>query len=452
MSVRDRGLRHRLRRALSAAGVLALLGVSSLSADDSELGVVPYSPLHPLDLLRTPSIDSLAQKITVTLQGITFDSDYDNGSLLAVREAGTDTFDCDIYEEPGELGTSKYWFRFRLSGVAGRTVTLNIDHSANPRPVVSTGGGTWRRMTSAEAPNLSRVVLTFTAQQSSAELAFFFPLGYGEINDRVSELVQAGVGGSISELGSSYQGRPMWLVTVTDPAVPDGGKRRVWLHARAHAGEVTASHTMLGFLEQVLEDSPLGRRLRRGCIFNVLPTQNCDGVFLGLTRWDSQGIDPERQWPNPSRIPEVANIRARVDEFMAGPNPIECALNLHSTVGNYADSFFWKHVRPSVTANFEMIEQRYIDSVDHATPLFDNLAPQTSQLSPNLFIESYFWNHWGEAVMALTYEGHYYRRITDAAYITDADYRALGRALAAAMVEYFDLPDVPSGMEGLLLR
>jgi len=82
------------------------------------------------------------QKITKTVDGITFTSDYDNGSLEDVSSVGIDEFDCTIYEEPGALGTAKYWFRFKMTGVAGRTITLNIDHSRNPRPVISLDGVT----------------------------------------------------------------------------------------------------------------------------------------------------------------------------------------------------------------------------------------------------------------------------------------------------------------------
>lgn len=431
---------------LLVALALAVLAPRMARADDEEALIPPDSSYFARRVLKTAPILSLSHKITTTIQGITFDSNYDNGSLAGVASAGTNIFNCTIYVEPGELGNRQYQFRFRMTGVAGRTVTLNIDHTQNRRPVISINGGPFRRTTAAEAPTLTQLVFTFGASENTAEVAFFFPLGYQEIHDRVSALVAAGTGGTTEILGKSFQNRDLWLVTVTDPATTDTGKRRVWVHARAHAGEVTASHTMLGILEKALENSDTGRRLRRYCIFNVVPTQNVDGVFLGLTRWDSQGIDPERQWPNPYRIPEVGLIKDKVDAFMAGPNPIEVALNLHSTVGDYADTFFFKHIRPSVTANFEVIQQRYIDALNNATPLFENLAPQTSQLSPNLFIESYFWNNWGEAVMAMTHEGHYYERVNSTAYLTDADYVALGRAMAEAMIEYFALPPLPSAV------
>jgi len=242
-------------------------------------------------------------------------------------------------------------------------------------------------------------------------------------------------------LGMSFEGRDLHLVTVTDPTKSDEGKVRVWLHSRAHAGEVTSTHTMVGFLEKITENTPAANRLRTYCIFNIVPLLNVDGTHLGHTRWDSQGIDPERQWCEPITHPEVLLIKAKVDEFMASENPIAVALNLHSTVGDWTDTFFFKHIFPSVTVEFEDIQQDFIDAFDNATPLFDNLSAQTSQLNACRFIESYFWNNWDEDVMALTHEGHFRRRITDSEWITGDDYATLGEAQAQGLIEYFDLPE-----------
>jgi zinc carboxypeptidase/carboxypeptidase M14-like protein len=391
------------------------------------------------------------QKITKTLQGITFDSNYDNGSLDDVAENGTDRFSCTIYVEPGELGTRKYWFRFKMTGVAGRNIILDITHTENPIPVISLDGKKWRRMTAKEAPTTSRVELSFTGDQDFAEIAFFFPSGVNETYSKVNEYIRRDDDFTSKIIGQSFQGRDMWITCITDASTSDSEKHRVWMHSRAHAGEVTSTLTMLGFMDMATEDSYLGRYLRKHIIFNVVPLLNIDGVSLGHTRWDSRGIDPERQWNNPTRIPEVENLWKKVNEFMAGDNPIEVALNMHSTKGNFKDTFFFKHLYPSVTQNFVTIQQRYIDAFDNATPLFDNLSPGSSQLNASIFIESYFWNHWGESVMALTHEGHFYRKITDNEWITEDDYHEIGKAMASALIEYFDLPPYEEPMSAWIL-
>lgn len=416
---------------------ILLLSVCSLIMADEPDGALGEIVESSFDLR---AINDYPQKITKTLNGVTFFSDYDNGSLKDVVAVSQDVFTCTIYADSGVSGTALYWFRFQMFGVAGRTITLNITHAQNPRPVISYDGITWRRMTAQEAPDIYFVVLSFSPEQDFAEIAFFFPAGLEEIHRKASALVRRCDYATSKIIGLSEQKRELWMVSVTNPSAPDAGKHRVWVHSRVHAGEATATHVMLGFLEQITEDSPLGRRLRRFCIFNVVPVVNVDGVYLGQTRWDSLGRDIERDWCPPTTIPEPLALKNQVDPFMAGSNPIEVALNLHSTTGAFKDTFFFKHTGAPVTPAFEAIQQRFIDVFNNATPLFDNLSAQTSTLAKCLFVESYFWNNWGENVMAMTYEGHFYRRITDNEWITDEDYRALGRALAACLVEYFKLP------------
>lgn len=395
-----------------------------------------------LALLPIPGALAQPNKLTTTLDGITFNSAYDNGSLAGVSRRALNDYDATIYTETGEKGTRKYWFRFTLNGVAGRLVRLRIDHTQNPLPfvrILDPGPGAWRRLTASEAPNTTNIVLTCAASTEAVELAFFDPLGYAETFAAVTNLTSGSPHATLTTLGQSFENRDLHLITVNDPAYPSTGKHRVWVHARAHAGEITSSHAMLGFLAQVLEDSDAGRHLREYITFHIVPQVNVDGIHRGYTRWDAQGIDQESEWCN-IRVPEVALLKTQVDAFMATPNPISVALNLHSTVGSYTDSFFFKHLYPSVTFAFEDIQQRYIDAVDAATPLFNNLFPGTSQLNACTFIESYFWNNWGEAVMALTHEGHYYRRITDNAWTDGDHYREVGRALARALFAYYDLP------------
>ncbi len=387
---------------------------------------------------------ALAQgnKLTVAFDGITFDSAYDNGSIANISRRALDDYDAVTYTDTGEKGTARYWFRFTMSGVAGRTVTLHLDHTQNPLPflrVLSPTPGVWRRMTTNEAPNTATLVLAFAPDVSSVELAFFEPMGYVETITAVTNLTSASPHAAVSLLGNSFENRNLHLITINNTNYPAAGRRRVWVHARVHAGEITATHTMLGFLSQALEDTETGRRLREHVIFHIVPQVNVDGIHRGYTRWDAQGIDIESEWCN-IRVPEAALLKSQVDALMVTPNPISVALNLHSTVGNFTDSFFWKHVTPSVTPAFEAIQQNYINAVNAATPFFDNLSPQTSQLNACTFIESYFWNNWGESVMAMTEEGHYYRRITDNAWTDGAHYREVGRAMARALIAYYNLP------------
>ncbi len=386
--------------------------------------------------------EEYAHKITKTLRGITFDSNYDNGSLLDVIEVGPDIFQTTLNADPAGSSRPVYWFRFLMTGISGRSITLFLNHRLSPRPVIRMDGAPWRHMTGTEAPLDDLLTLNFPEGAREAEIAFYFPLGFEETYNAVSDIVRSCDDATSFIIGQSFQGRDLWMVSVTDHRFPDTGKRRVWVHARVHAGEATSTHVMLGILEAATSPGPLGQHLRRHLIFNIVPQVNADGIYLGFTRWDSDGRDFERQWADPSNTPETKSLWQCAKAFMEGPAPIAVSLNLHSTVGAFADTFFFKHVQPSVPARFEEIQQRYIDALKNTTPLFDNRSPATSQLHQDTYIESWFWNNWGEAVMAMTHEGHFHRRITDGAWITDEDYREIGRSMVRALMEYLELPPV----------
>jgi hypothetical protein len=178
---------------LILAGIVLPLASFAVCYDDEALWLTPEEIQQRRVLFQQSeglkTLASTPQKITATVDGIVFDSNYDNGSLLGVSLVSTGVFNCSLYAEPGELGTKQYWFRFTMTGVAGRTITLNISHGNSPRPAVRIGSGPWRNMPAAEAPSTSRVALAFGALENVAEVAFFYPLGVQETCSRVAQLV-----------------------------------------------------------------------------------------------------------------------------------------------------------------------------------------------------------------------------------------------------------------------
>ncbi len=67
-----------------------------------------------LTIAVSASITHAENQKRVALDGVTFDSAYDNGSMGQVAQRSADRFLIPLYEEQGELGPRRYWFRFRL--------------------------------------------------------------------------------------------------------------------------------------------------------------------------------------------------------------------------------------------------------------------------------------------------------------------------------------------------
>jgi murein tripeptide amidase MpaA len=80
----------------------------------------------------------------------------------------------------------------------------------------------------------------------------------------------------------------------------EGDKKCIVIGARVHPGEVPGSHVMTGIIDELTKDSKIGRILRDNFIFYIFPIFNPDGVARGHFRVDTNGINLNRCYINPS--------------------------------------------------------------------------------------------------------------------------------------------------------
>ncbi|MEO8278691.1 MAG: M14 family metallopeptidase [Ideonella sp.] len=95
---------------------------------------------------------------------------------------------------------------------------------------------------------------------------------------------------SLQSIGKSHEGRDIWVVTLTQIATgPDGDKPAFWADGNIHAAELTASTTVLYFLDHLLRhygaDTQEGRRISHlldSRAIYLCPRLNPDGAELAL--------------------------------------------------------------------------------------------------------------------------------------------------------------------------
>lgn len=137
--------------------------------------------------------------------------------------------------------------------------------------------------------------------------------------------------------GESHDGQPVYLVKITDSAVPDEDKQ-VALVSALHGGpERSGSTTTLKLIEWLLGDSILARETRRKQILLVVPIANPYAFFESDRFGNKEGIDlydPQLAYWDlkklklaaPQRTPELAAFLSIVDEYKP-----EVHLDLHGT-------------------------------------------------------------------------------------------------------------------------
>ncbi len=91
----------------------------------------------------------------------------------------------------------------------------------------------------------------------------------------------------LSQIGSSYQKNPIWLVTLTNHTTgADAEKPAVWLDGNIHATELAGTATVLYVLYKLLTEYGRDEQITRlvdTCTFYAVPRINPDGAALAMS-------------------------------------------------------------------------------------------------------------------------------------------------------------------------
>ncbi len=213
------------------------------------------------------------------------------------------------------------WFHFRVTGAAGREVTLAITGlgtSAYPdgwpgyRAAVSEDRQDWLRAATTWDREADGGTLTIrhTLTGTSAWFAYFAPYSMERHHDLIAAAaLEEGVTHRV--IGTSLDGQPIDCLELGE------GERHVWLYARQHPGETMAEWWMEGAVEMLTDPAePWARVLREKCRFHIIANMNPDGSRRGHLRTNAAGVNLNREWHAPSaeRSPEVLAALAAMDE------------------------------------------------------------------------------------------------------------------------------------------
>jgi hypothetical protein len=232
---------------------------------------------------------------------------------------------------------------FLLHATPGARLTLeftNLDNVWNGRPgsvarelktvVVSENGRDWTPRATDALPT-NRIRLSLEMPGPRLHVARVEPYRLSDLNRwltglRTNPLVQ------ITPIGRTVEGRALEMVRVGREQSP----YRVFLRARAHPWETGGNWVLEGLVRRLLHGDAESDRFLQSYSVHLLPMANKDGVARGLTRFNLQGKDLNRDWDRPADpvlAPEnVALERWLEERIRAGAAP-HLALELHNDGG-----------------------------------------------------------------------------------------------------------------------
>jgi hypothetical protein len=278
--------------------------------------------------------------------GLVFiDTGFENASPVWHESAADGTIRVHLLydQERASPNRAAGHIHFLLHATPGARLTLeftNLDNVWNGRPgsvarelktlVVSEDGHDWKPVPTQAVPT-NRVQLTVEMPGPRLYVARLEPYRLSDL-DRLLGTIRKHRQVEITPVGRTVQGRNLEIVRIGNPRAP----YRVFLRARAHPWESGGNWVVEGLIHRLLRgDAEAKKFLQRYCVF-ILPMANKDGVARGLTRFNLQGKDLNRNWDKPAD-PELAPENAALERWLeamikAGRRP-HLALELHNDGG-----------------------------------------------------------------------------------------------------------------------
>ena len=136
----------------------------------------------------------------------------------------------------------------------------------------------------------------------------------------------------ITSIGKTVEGRNLEIVKIGDEKVPN----RILIRVRAHGFEAGGNWTAQGLIRSILDGSKESTEfLKRYCLY-IMPMANKDAVARGKSRFNSRGVDLNRNWQKPPdslTAPENYALEEWLKKMIAAGKKPDLLLDLHNDGG-----------------------------------------------------------------------------------------------------------------------
>ncbi len=228
----------------------------------------------------------------------------------------------------------------RLQGREGSRLTLeftNLDNVYNGTPasvagelktlVVSQNGHDWTPVATDSLPQ-NRVQLTVVMPGPTLYVARLEPYRLSDLDHLIAS-IRRSPRVQLTTIGRTAEGRNLEIIRIGDASAP----YRVFLRARAHPWESGSNWIVEGLVERLIRDDPDAKGFLEHYAVYILPMANKDGVAHGMTRFNVNGKDLNRNWDAPADrdlAPENAALERWLEEMIANRRQPHLAIELHN--------------------------------------------------------------------------------------------------------------------------
>ncbi|MGB3779614.1 MAG: M14-type cytosolic carboxypeptidase [Tunicatimonas sp.] len=311
---------------------------------------LPYAvPFLLSPLLLSPLLNPAFSQSTPRTP-ISISTDFEGGNLGGIRQIDETHWECALAGESDadDRNRQASWYYFRIDGAKGTPLTIeltdlvgeyNYKYGSHPvtsetRPVISHDQTHWHHLSDQQVQwNAADTTLrlTFNPERDTVWVAHIPPYTTEPLAQLLTKY-QGYPSVVLRPIGYTPQGRPLQLMTLTNPQVALDQKKVVWLMARQHSWEAGTSYVVDAALRYLLDAAP-GQALLDSIVFQIIPMGDPDGVARGGVRFNAFGHDLNRNWDHvvAEEMPEIAAQKRTITTWLADGHPIDLFLTLHNT-------------------------------------------------------------------------------------------------------------------------
>lgn len=387
------------------------------------------------------------------------------GSYNKLSETEWELIIGDDNDNPSLPDSWRSWWYVMMDNLpTTNPVKVTVKNSGWPFyyiPVYSYDQRVWHRLNEKEVDEDSQNNLVFEKvfSKSRVWIAMFYPYTLNDLENYIDSITD-NPAVNISVAGNSQRGNPVYLIKLTDQDVPVNNKKRILIHARTHPAETPPSFLIEGMINFLLSGSAEADEMLRKYEFHIFPMQNVDGVIAGNYRSTPQSENLEMLWTydndNPINLTDEAPVEVDIIHQYAktlmsdgGPD-VSIALNLHAS-NSEPDirPFFFPHFGPQELGYSDTEASLWNRQLHFINSFANNYGSNRIEPVPSeggssfagkTYPESWWWINYHDQVMAITMEMTYGRSGYYPNWIQPSNMRAMGKALAFGIDQYFNIP------------
>ncbi len=265
-------------------------------------------------------------------EGFTVSDDFDGARRGDCQVMGIDKVYLYIRPENKPINDSP-WFAFRIDPAEAATAEIVLRYEGGHHryvPKVSYDGENWEAIDESSVVTERRGRIATISLPLNGEPVYLtaqelvLPSDYEQWTRRMAEQTSA----EMFVLGESANGRPIRLLQ-TGSANSDV----LFIIGRQHPPEVSGAFAFFAFAETLLGNSELAVRFRERFRIVAIPLLNPDGVVAGHWRYNTGGVDLNRDW-GPFTQPETTLAGRLLETLEASGHQVRAFLDFHSTSRN----------------------------------------------------------------------------------------------------------------------